>query len=128
MKKKSLMSYFIIPIIMVVVVLAIMLSLALFSPKTYVLKIYSFDGQDSVATYRAPQGGKELYTYVERVARQGYIFDGYYFQRGEQDDGNGNITYTFDEAYKVPEDYKIEENITLYVKWVPGPVDQNSTT
>lgn len=116
--KKSLTTYFMIPIIMVIVFLTIMLSLALFTPKNYILKIYGYDGQDAVATYRAPQSGKVLYTHLEKTTRAGYSFEGYYFERTEEKDGSGKVTYIYDEEDRVPDDYKICENITLYVKWV----------
>lgn len=118
MNKRSLTTYFMIPITICIIFVTIMLSLALFSPKNYVLKIYGFDGQDTVATYRAPQEGKELYSYIERNTRAGYIFDGYYFNRTETIDGEGDKVYTYAEEDKVPENYKIEEDITLFVKWV----------
>lgn len=116
MNKKSLTTYFMIPITICLVFVTIMVCLAVFSPKTYVLKIYSFDGQDAVPTYRAPQGGKELYSYIERQTRPGYIFDGYYFDRDVKVEGS-DVIYLFDENDRVPEDYVIEEDITLYIKW-----------
>lgn len=118
MNNKSLMSYFLIPIIMCVVFVTIMLCLALFSPKNVVLKIYGYDGQEAYAIYRAPKEGNELYTHLETVVVSGKKFDGYYFKRTETKQEDGSIVYTFDEADKVPENYIIEKDITLYVKWV----------
>ena len=118
MNKRSLTTYFMIPITICLVFITIMVCLAVFSPKNYVLKIYSFDGNDAVATYRAPQGGKPLYSYIERHTRAGYIFDGYYFDRSSSLNGEGKIEYSFNEADRVPEDYIINGDETLYVKWV----------
>lgn len=118
MNKRSLTTYFMIPISICLMFITLMVCLAVFSPKNYVLKIYSFDGNDTVATYRAPQGGKSLYSYIERQTRSGYIFDGYYFERNETKDGEGKTVYSFDAEDKVPEDYIIDGDMTLYVKWV----------
>ena len=118
MNNKSLMSYFLIPIIMCIIFVSIMFFLAVFSPKNVVLKIYGYDGQEAYAIYRAPKEGNELYTHLEKVAVPGKKFDGYYFKRTETAQQDGSVVYTFDEAYKVPENYIIEEDITLYVKWI----------
>ena len=118
MNKKSLTTYFMIPITICVVFITIVLCLTLFTPKNYVLKIYSFDGTDAVATYRAPQGGKSLYSYIERNTRSGFVFDGYYFDRSYIVNDEGKVEYIFNEEDKVPEDYIINKDETLYVKWV----------
>lgn len=109
MEDKNLTTYFMIPIVMVVIFLTIMFSLAIFSTPNYVLTIYGYEADIAYETYRAPKKGTEIYSAIERNTVNGYQFEGYYFSYNKE---------TKEFSNKVPEDYKIKSHLTIYAKWV----------
>ena len=111
---RELLYYFTIAIIIVVTFLSFMICIAIFTPKNVVVEIWYWDN-NNYATYRSAVEGKELYTYIERTTVSDYVFDGYYFQNKTDEDNDG--TYTFNEEYRVPDDYTFSSNVVIYARW-----------
>ena len=115
MEKKNLMTYFLIPIVMVIMFLTIMISLALFTPKNCVVKIYAYTetgdevnmGSTRNYYYRSPKAGMQI-TGLDKVTTN-YVLEGYYFEYN---------TETKEFSNKIPDTYKFKENITIYAKYV----------
>lgn len=120
MEKKNLMTYFLIPIIMVIMFLTIMISIAIFSPKNCVVKIFAYTesgekvnmGTTDNYYYRAPSKGM-LITGLDKVSTN-YILEGYYFNYNKE---------TNEFTNKIPDTYKFEENIVIYAKYVSSTTD-----
>ncbi len=120
MEKKNLMTYFLIPIIMVIMFLTIMISIAIFSPKNCVVKIYTFTETGEEVNvgalrnyyYRSPRVGM-LITGLDKVSTN-YILEGYYFNYNKE---------TNEFTNKIPDTYKFEENIVIYAKYVSSNTD-----